>query len=670
MVPNMEAKAENLIIAFGSSNVKIGDDLAVTITVPAGVTATVNLTYSTGLFQYISATTTTNVNAGTVSMTLGTYGESDRPTSETVTFRAKASGSARFLASAPDAGNQEGDRVVVGGASASVTVENASGETDPNASKSADNSLSQLLLSAGTLTPAFSYDVTSYTAEVANDVTSLVVSATPNSANATVESVEGGENLSVGENHIKIVVRAENGVTSTYNITVTRLKAGQTVSDNQEEQPDTPADNNGEEESEKTNTQAFFYEVGGEQLYPAAAIPENLIPSGFVQGAVTLSDLEYPCLYNEQIGEELYLMYLVDANGQNGALYMISANEPDYVYPFACVPYEQYVRLLTASDTQSKSSAGSSTEEVSKLQSQKRRMAGMFVLVILLLIVVIVFLVRKRNNDLKDLTHKLREEEGKKNSKRETLDSWDDLEEEEAEPLATEPEPIPEPIETIVPEPEVAATPAPAPEPEPIPEPIETIVPEPEVATTPVPEPIPEPIETIVPEPEVADTPVPEPIPEPIETIVPEPEAAATPVPEPIPASEENIAHEPDIWETLIEKGVVPQSESVNTPQKENEEAESTLADTAELEALARAALQQVMQMEDMSLDTAEDRKNTDTCSGNAEEDEMDHLVEADLAAAVITELEEQEAETSGTSAAPEGSGDDDDDDDIVFLDL
>ena len=93
-----------------------------TVTLPAGVTGTVNLTYSKDLFTYQSATAETSVNAGTVSMTLGSYGSGNKRASGTVKFKADAAGTASFAASAPSAGNQEGDRVDVGGASVSVAV--------------------------------------------------------------------------------------------------------------------------------------------------------------------------------------------------------------------------------------------------------------------------------------------------------------------------------------------------------------------------------------------------------------------------------------------------------------------------------------------------------------------------------------------------------------------
>ena len=71
LVPDIEAKADNLYIALSDTTVKIGDTITVSVTVPAGVSATVNLTYPTDLLTYSSASDTASANAGTVSMTIG-----------------------------------------------------------------------------------------------------------------------------------------------------------------------------------------------------------------------------------------------------------------------------------------------------------------------------------------------------------------------------------------------------------------------------------------------------------------------------------------------------------------------------------------------------------------------------------------------------------------------
>ena len=100
---------------------------------------------------------------------------------------------------------------------------------------SSDASLSGLSLSGVTLTPTFAGDTISYTASVANSVSSTTVTATKNQGAATVvitptdadANAAGRQvNLDVGSNTISVKVTAEDGTTSqTYTVTVTRAAA-------------------------------------------------------------------------------------------------------------------------------------------------------------------------------------------------------------------------------------------------------------------------------------------------------------------------------------------------------------------------------------------------------------------------------------------------------------
>ena len=345
MIPDTKAQASSLSLRVSTSSVKIGDTVTVSITVPAGVSATVNVTYPSGVFSFSSASDTASSNGGTVSMTIGSYGSTNTKTTGTMKFKAKAAGSATFSASAPIAGNQDGDRVTVGGASASVSVKNESNDStndnsnngnhandgEDNTHKSADNSLASLTLSSGTLSPAFKYNVTNYTAEVANDVTSVVVSAKPSNANATVESVNGGENLAVGANKIQVVVKAENGVTATYTITVTRKESGDT------DDSDTPDE---EDPAGTDEPQEQCYEIGGVKMYPSEDGDETQIPEGFTLSEITLWEKAYPYWVNETIGTDMGLIYLVDENKENGAWYRISEASPYDACAFLCFKSE------------------------------------------------------------------------------------------------------------------------------------------------------------------------------------------------------------------------------------------------------------------------------------------------------------------------------------------
>jgi gliding motility-associated-like protein len=103
---------------------------------------------------------------------------------------------------------------------------------------SANADLASLVLSSGTLTPAFAPTTTSYTASVGNATTSITLTPTVSDATATVTingaTVASGSPsasipLAVGSNTITTVVTAQNGTTKIYTVTVTRAIGTQTI---------------------------------------------------------------------------------------------------------------------------------------------------------------------------------------------------------------------------------------------------------------------------------------------------------------------------------------------------------------------------------------------------------------------------------------------------------
>jgi Cadherin-like beta sandwich domain/Domain of unknown function (DUF2341)/Divergent InlB B-repeat domain len=93
-----------------------------------------------------------------------------------------------------------------------------------------DATLSNLAISAGALTPAFSSGTTGYTDNVANAVTSVTVTPTASQAGAVITvngtgvasgAASGVINLNVGNNPVTIIVTAPDGTTKdTYTVTV------------------------------------------------------------------------------------------------------------------------------------------------------------------------------------------------------------------------------------------------------------------------------------------------------------------------------------------------------------------------------------------------------------------------------------------------------------------
>ena len=84
---------------------------------------------------------------------------------------------------------------------------------------SSDNYLSNLSISNGTLSPAFSSSTQTYSATV--DSSSTVISATASSSAARVSGT-GTKTLSYGSNTFTVTVTSESGATRTYNLNISR----------------------------------------------------------------------------------------------------------------------------------------------------------------------------------------------------------------------------------------------------------------------------------------------------------------------------------------------------------------------------------------------------------------------------------------------------------------
>jgi len=88
---------------------------------------------------------------------------------------------------------------------------------------STDNNLKSLTVSNATISPAFNANTTSYTAEVPFEVSKLDVKATANDSKATV-SINNPDLTPNGTTKVTVTVKAENGSTKTYTITVKRAQ--------------------------------------------------------------------------------------------------------------------------------------------------------------------------------------------------------------------------------------------------------------------------------------------------------------------------------------------------------------------------------------------------------------------------------------------------------------
>ena len=311
MTPQMHAKAASVktTIAVSAGSLNIGQTVTVTAKAlsASGDSAYANmvLTYDAGILEFVSCNATYGGGGGSISVASDSF---------SVTLKAISAGKASISLSATDGviyGTEE-ELDSMAGSSTSVTVKNeAAGSNTGNnsntgsntntAALSADNSLKALTISPGTLSPAFKGSTTKYTATVDNSVTSIAVSATPVNEKATIESVTGNTNLAVGANVVQIVVKAENGTTATYKITVTRQAAGTTGSETTttggENGDDGNVDSETPEDTEEVDTtetpvSAADVVINNTTYHIADNFTEEQIPSDFTEATVNFRGAE------------------------------------------------------------------------------------------------------------------------------------------------------------------------------------------------------------------------------------------------------------------------------------------------------------------------------------------------------------------------------------------
>jgi hypothetical protein len=108
-----------------------------------------------------------------------------------------------------------------------LTVSDPQGDSDSTEITihviSNDATLASLSAGVATLSPEFNPAEQAYTASVSNDISTIVLSATPTHATSTITPTDiGQKSLNVGENQFSITVTAENNAQLVYTITITR----------------------------------------------------------------------------------------------------------------------------------------------------------------------------------------------------------------------------------------------------------------------------------------------------------------------------------------------------------------------------------------------------------------------------------------------------------------
>lgn len=321
--PAEHVYAQGLGLSVSSSSVAVGKTVKVTVSMPSGYFGTVVISSSDeGVLS----------NGGDGVANIGDA--AGYPTSQSFSFTAKAAGSCTIKAYCTVVGDAEGNDAggTITGASTKVTVKSASSNNDSNSNKdnkdnsgsntgndsnankdnenkeekkSSNASLGSLVISAGTLSPEFSAATKDYTATVDYSCSSLAVTANPADSKASVTSVTGNDSLEVGENTVSVVVTAEDGSTSTYNIVVTRR-----------------AEDDPENADKQDNWKKF--DINGTEWTMVNDIPEDVVPEGFEHSKTVIDGLEYNTLHGT-FGD-ITLVYLQSESGNGLFVYDAAQN--------------------------------------------------------------------------------------------------------------------------------------------------------------------------------------------------------------------------------------------------------------------------------------------------------------------------------------------------------
>lgn len=318
--PAEHVYAQGLGLSVSSSSVAVGKTVKVTVSMPSGYFGTVVISSSDeGVLS----------NGGDGVANIGDA--AGYPTSQSFSFTAKAAGSCTIKAYCTVVGDAEGNDAggTITGASTKVTVTSASSNNDSNSNKdnsgsntgndnnankdnenkeekkSTNASLGSLVISAGTLSPEFSAATKDYTATVDYSCSSLAVTANPADSKASVTSVTGNDSLEVGENTVSVVVTAEDGSTSTYNIVVTRR-----------------AEDDPENADKQDNWKKF--DINGTEWTMVNDIPEDVVPEGFEHSKTVIDGLEYNTLHGT-FGD-ITLVYLQSESGNGLFVYDAAQN--------------------------------------------------------------------------------------------------------------------------------------------------------------------------------------------------------------------------------------------------------------------------------------------------------------------------------------------------------
>ncbi len=219
--------AASLSVKASKSSVSPGESFTVTVTL-SDAAGPVSATVSGGsgslakewLENSSKSFTCTAGSSGTVTITAsGTVG--DFATGNDVTVR--NSTSVTIVVPTPQPEPTPDPKPSNNTSNNNSSGKSSNNNTSTTVKKSDNSNLSSIQIAEGVISPEFSKTVKEYTVNVPYEATKLSIAATPEHSKGTV-TINGNDELKVGENLIEIIVTAEDSSTDKYTIKAIRAK--------------------------------------------------------------------------------------------------------------------------------------------------------------------------------------------------------------------------------------------------------------------------------------------------------------------------------------------------------------------------------------------------------------------------------------------------------------
>ena len=296
-------------ITFSDLSATVGEEISVRVKIAAAsgqiARSELILSYDPDVLEFIEGSDAQG-GAGTIRLK-GTAGQSETQV-YTLKFKTLTAGDTKITVNSQEVydANEAIMNITHTGSSA-IKVGTSAASSD-------DATLQSLKVSPGSLTPAFSPDVTNYSVEVGMDTAKLIVDAKANHSGA--KTSVSGLDLTETENTVICKVTAEDGQTvKEYSISVKKVEGGETVSP--DETIEAPSYVSGDMSA---TVNGVTYEV-------AKQFDESTLPEGFEAVNYTYHDTEVRA--GKGLQKDITLLYLKDEQG-NGGLFMYNEQKDSF----------------------------------------------------------------------------------------------------------------------------------------------------------------------------------------------------------------------------------------------------------------------------------------------------------------------------------------------------